>query len=1024
MRKSFIILFVLLFSCSLMAQERTGNVYGKIVDEEGNSLPGVSVTLTGSLTAPISAITSVRGIFRFISLSPAKDYIIKAELDGFKTLTRENIVVSIGTNTELDFTMEMGVIEEEITVTAASPVVETKKTTITEHLTRTTLQSLPTSRDPWVVLQQASGVMVDRENVGGSESGQMAGFYAKGGGTEKWSMDGASIQDPSSISSITYFDFDSFEEMSITTGGGDVISQTGGVSINLVTRRGGNKVALGGRFYLTDKKFQAENLTDALKKEGVEGTNVIRNIKDYGFNMGGPLTKDKVWWWVSYGVQDIKTDNIYGAADDTILQNYAGKINLQIVPQNRFEAFIHVGGKEKFGRSSSYEFPKGYHQTSKFYFGTPIVKLQDEHMFGDNLFVSLKYSYCGGGFTMIATEDPDMEKLLRYDVTSGIYKDSYWFYNASRPSHNYYFLASYFNDSFLGASHELKFGFEFRNDTGEHQSRSPGNVMNYYNYNYPTVDIDEDNIPDEVLGIQFIEAERGWRDNNNVSGYAAYLSETLTVGRFNAILGFRYDHQTPKIVPFTMTAVEKDNKAWTDNFTPAAIAAIDQVLPGLEIPGVKPDYSWNFLSPRLGITYDLFGDGKTVAKLSLSRYGDYMGTGEAGYFAPLGQGGWMDFYWMDDGDGMADVTELYWTYPGDYSLHPVFDSSGNVITNVPDCEGWDYGGWGGYDYYNPQKTGAPRYTLDSNVGTPTVLESIFTLEREVLPNLSVALDFTYRRLDHYNWDLEWNPETGEKQNQGEYIKVGTIPATVGPHSTGDAAGKPYYLKKEDVPYRYYLYRESQPDFYRDFKGIDLRVTKRLSDKWMFNGSFSLQDQKVHYGDKGYLNPTNLWALDNSPYARYMGASSGKVSMNVFSRWLLKLSGLYQLPFDFNISFAFNAREGHIMPHTVEIIDYDAPNPRDQSIEVYLDEFGKERLPTFYNLNLRLEKVIRAGDVGRIYVMVDVFNLFNSAIMNRRYPRSHGKYYVHDESFAPNATDYMPNEVLNPRVIRFGVRFQF
>ena len=172
-----------------------------------------------------------------------------------------------------------------------------------------------------------------------------------------------------------------------------------------------------------------------------------------------------------------------------------------------------------------------------------------------------------------------------------------------------------------------------------------------------------------------------------------------------------------------------------------------------------------------------------------------MGTGEAGYFAPLGQGGWMGFYWMDDGDGMADVTELYWTYPGDYSLHQVFDSSGNVITNVPDCEGWE---WGGYDYYNAQKTGAPRYTLDSNVNSPAIWESIFTLEREVLPDFSVALDFSYRRFDHYNWNLQWDPETGVKQNQGEYIQVGTIPATVGPYSTGDAAGKPYYLQKEGV----------------------------------------------------------------------------------------------------------------------------------------------------------------------------------------------------------------------------------
>jgi len=383
MRKWFSLTLILFLVLPVAAQQRTGNIYGKVVDTDGNPLPGVTVTLTGSLTAPISVITSAEGVFRFLSLAPGRDYKVTAELEGFKTVTRENIIVSLGRNTEITLAMEMGTLEEEVTVIAATPVVETKRTTVAENITRDVLQSLPTSRDPWVILQQAPGVMVDRENVGGSESGQMAGFYSKGGGSEMWSIDGASIEDPSSVSSITYFDFDAFEEMNVTLGGGDVTVATGGVNVNMVTRRGGNNVSLGGRFYLTDQKFQADNLTDELRAEGVQGTNIIRNIKDYGFNTGGPFFKDKAWWWLSYGVQDIKSNNIYGNPDDTLLANYAAKINLQLVPQNRFEAFVHIGNKEKFGRSASYSFPRGWHQTGKYHFGTPIIKVEDEHMFGD-----------------------------------------------------------------------------------------------------------------------------------------------------------------------------------------------------------------------------------------------------------------------------------------------------------------------------------------------------------------------------------------------------------------------------------------------------------------------------------------------------------------------------------------------------------------------------------------------------------------------------------------------------------------
>ena len=115
--------------------------------------------------------------------------------------------------------------------------------------------------------------------------------------------------------------------MNITTGGSDVTIQTGGININLVSRRGGNRVSIGGRFYLTDPKFQSENLKQEHIDEGVVATNVIRNIKDYGFNLGGPLFVDRAWWWLSIGAQDIKTTTLSGSPDDTLLINYAGKLN-------------------------------------------------------------------------------------------------------------------------------------------------------------------------------------------------------------------------------------------------------------------------------------------------------------------------------------------------------------------------------------------------------------------------------------------------------------------------------------------------------------------------------------------------------------------------------------------------------------------------------------------------------------------------------------------------------------------------
>ncbi|MFQ6037893.1 MAG: carboxypeptidase regulatory-like domain-containing protein, partial [Candidatus Aminicenantales bacterium] len=759
MRKLLTFFCVLLLAFPLVAQQNRGNIIGKVVDEDGNPIPGVTVTLTGSLTAPVTAVTSAEGVFRFMALAPENDYAIKCELEGFKPLIRTDIVVAVGRNTELTLTMEMGALEEEITVTAASPVVQSKKTTVAETVTQEMLQSLPTARDPWVVLQQAPGIMVDRENIGGSESGQQAGFIAKGGGYDQWSMDGVVITDPAAIASPTYYDFDAFEEMNITTGGADVTIQGGGVALNLVTRRGGNRVSLGGRFYFTDSKFQAAHTGPKVDEilarypKGV-GYNVIRNIKDYGFNMGGPLWVDKAWWWMSYGVQDIKTNVITGAADDTLLQNYAGKINLQLLPENRFEAFTHIGNKEKFGRSSSHSFPRGWHQTGKYHFGSPIYKIQDEHMFGDNLFLSAKWSFNDAGFNLIPMDDEEQNKLTRRDIDNGVYYDSYYAYNASRPSHSIYLQANYFNDDLFGASHEFKVGFDWRHSTGQHYWSTSGNVMTAYNYgNRLILDMDGDGLPDVVPGIKAVWVWRGWRDNNSVTQYAGYFQDTITIGRLNLILGFRLDYQTPKISAFEKTAVEPDNGAWKDNFTPAAINAIKGFLPGLKIPAIESNWGYTTFSPRIGLTYDLFGDGKTIAKLNFARYGEFMSTGWADYFLPTYTGGWVDFWWMDNGDNIVDVTELYWRYLGSYTPHQVFDSSGNIIADVPAAE-WEM--WGSFDPTNPQQTGEKAYTLDDSVGSYYITEYIATIERELLPDFGAALDFTYRRFTNYNWDLAWD----------------------------------------------------------------------------------------------------------------------------------------------------------------------------------------------------------------------------------------------------------------------------
>ncbi|MGB4705146.1 MAG: TonB-dependent receptor [Candidatus Saccharicenans sp.] len=1087
MKKYLTIIFVLLLVVSLGAQQRTGNLIGKVVDTEGTPLPGVTVTLTSPYFAPMTTVTTAEGIFRFLSLPPGREYSVKLELTGFKTVVQTGIVIEVGVNANMTFTMEPGGIEEQITVTAVTPVVDTKKTSVSTNVTQEILQGLPTARDPWVILQMAPAIMLDRENVGGNESGQQSNYVARGAtsyNNNVWAMDGIVITDPAAIgASPSYYDFDAFEEMQISVGGNDVTVQTGGIALNMVTRRASNRVTFGGRFYLTDEKFQAKNEKKVAEIKAVEnpnnlgnlfqGVNLIRNNKDYGFNIGFPIVKDRAWAWFSYGIQDIKTTTIYGTPDDTLVENYVGKINVQPLANNRLEVFYHSGGKKKWGRSATSENPEGLYQQGRFYFGSPILKIQDEHMIGNNLFLSLKFAYSDAGFSLTPMTDLKFEKVPIWDQTARRYYGSQANrYYVERPVYQYNFLAQYFNDNLFGTSHEFKFGVDFSKRKQYVESVWSGNMMVYRNYRSTdkTWDRTDDGIPDppyDQAAVKYFSYWRGYYRDQRVTGLGVYFSDTITFNRFTLILGLRYDYQIPYLNPFVLKAMD-DGPAWQTIATEQVRTALDALLPGLEIPKryhyyydpatntiSNQKYCWKVWSPRIGFTWDIMGDGKTLFKINLAQYGDYMGTGWADWASPSGTGGWVDFWWDDaNKNNVIEIDELYWLWRRNppegssfYSPYRVFDDNGNFIGNLADAAGFY---WDGYDPTNPQQFGEPYTSTRKGVGSSRTSEAIVTLERELLPNFAVSLVGTYRKYDKYNWALKYwlnadgtrsYPDGSETyfKDRGTpeasyYKQVGNEQEIYIP-DTKDAKNYHWYSATAAYQvYSPYSERQLRPNYYMDYFGIDLIFNKRLANKWMLNGSFSWQKQAQHYGEGSVLNRTNLWAYDGKPQAAYIGAASGKIDQYIYSRWMFKLAGMYQLPFDINVSATFNMREGWVQDEYFGLVDYRIPADETQSATIVMVPFGTQRLPLFYNINFRIEKMLRVGNTGRVYIMMDIFNLLNKMIENRRYQINWGTVYVYGDgqggidwtktTFTPEITKNALNEVLNPRVARIGVRFEF
>ena len=347
---------------------------------------------------------------------------------------------------------------------------------------------MPNARDPWGVMRAVPGVMVDRVNIAGNENGQQATSSSKGqpSAENTWNLDGMVITDMSATgASSTYFDFGAFQEITVTTGGTDLAMATGGAGINITTSRGTNAFHGSARYMVADEGLSFGNIDDQDQSpftpnslamdprlRNTDGSyrdqgDRIKKITDYGFELGGPIIKDKLWFFGSYGKQDIKLLRLANTPDNTPLPSYNAKLNWQATGSTMVSAFYFLGIKQKFGRSpgsglGTEEDGFLWNQDNAYTDGGlpgGLWKLQIDHTFSPNLFFSLKGMYYDTGFTLAPRGD--LEKAFTLDFVASEALGTYQTYLAVRPQKNLTGDGSYYFQG-TGGSHELKFGFSYR----------------------------------------------------------------------------------------------------------------------------------------------------------------------------------------------------------------------------------------------------------------------------------------------------------------------------------------------------------------------------------------------------------------------------------------------------------------------------------------------------------------------------------------------------------------------------------
>src|SRR5262245_12702229 len=585
MRRSCVCAFVFLLALATVAgaQSANGNIYGTVTDESGAVLPGATVALTGATIGARSTQAGSQGDFRFIRLDPGT-YKLSVTLNGFTTVNRE-VLVSAGASVDIAFALKVATVEETVTVTAETPIVDSKKMGTGVTLSKEELHQVPTSRDPWAVLRTIPGVIVDRVNIAGNESGQQSNFTGKGTLDDEatWTLDGVTITDMSALGgSPDYYDYDAFEEINVATGAADLKMATGGIGLNFVTKRGTNSFHGSLRGYFTHDDLQSSNIPDELKRDprlqGSDKADHIQQIADYGADLGGPVLKDKLWFWGSFGKQDIRLVRTNQTNDKTVLKDYNAKLNWQATQSDMVSLFWFKGEKIKEGRApgipgiGSFDDEFLWNQGNEFPGNIPgLFKIEANHVFGPSFVLNAKYAHYNTGFGF--TPRGGVDNPGTYDFGAGTGRGSSPFYKTTRPQDVANLDANYFVSS-LGGTHELKFGFGYRKTPVASSSGYGG--------------------PDQILGVNYgpDQTNYAWVSRDSVKKFgneywSAYVGDTFTRNRLTLNLGLRFDQQ----------------KGSNEASSAPANPAFPDLLPALDYPGGGTGINWKDISPRVAVSY-------------------------------------------------------------------------------------------------------------------------------------------------------------------------------------------------------------------------------------------------------------------------------------------------------------------------------------------------------------------------------------------------------------------------------------
>jgi len=945
----FLFLGIFLVSSMVFSQTRaTGKIEGRVTDDQGNALPGVTVVADSpALVGTSSTVTDVEGRFRLLNLTPG-EYTLTFNLEGFRRVVREDIVIQIGQTIRVNITMEPGVLEEEITVTGQTPLIDVKSTQKSMTITKEMYAVLPKGRDFSSLMTTVPGVnsepWLGGMSIDGSSSAENQYF-----------VDGININtvDRGDKGQSAAYEF--VDEMQVIAGGfqAQYSGSLGGV-VNVITRSGGNEYHGEAIYYYEGTALQGHErdtlritLDDPLQSEYVNYQDMYGRVNshrhEFGFNLGGYIIKDRLWFFGSYlpvyNPQNADIEFLSGESGNYTRtwwhQNFQAKLTAQPFSFLRAGASFVNNWSNYRGTIPSRRGTDSYDDVwDQYGFDYPNWTASGHMDFtiSNNFIVNLR----GGVFyTNTTNQQVNSDSPRRYHtgLGTGHFPSIPDAYQAPLYSQNHGRIyetekdikyrgylnldATYYMT--LAGEHEWKFGAEFVRQGEDHLSavKYPEYPEVYFNWGRDCIQ----------LGVNYGQGKYGFYEvrGNEATGvfggqwdmhndrFSIYIQDAWTIAdRLTLNLGVRAGSEY--VPPYT------------------------EALPADISQDFKPiDFSFSEkIEPRFGFNYDVFGDASLKIFGSYGLYLDVIKT----YAFAHAYGGfkWQSAYYALD-TYKWDQIGGPGNYPGELFMvrdhrHVSFDMTDPDMLPV-----------------------AQR-------------EISFGAEKKLIENVSVSARVVQKHLIRTIEDVGvLVPGVGEMYYQCNpgfgYSR----------HTTNGGKMDPKYPET--------------PEAKREYIALNLALEKRMADNWMGGINYTLSRLTGNYpglassDEFGRVSPYversfDGWLMQVKKDLTYIDGV-----LNTDRTHYLKIYGAYTTDFGLTVGTTANFMSGSPRTETWSVlgmfhIPFGRGNIRDG---ISGNNLLQERMPFIWYVNLHAQYDLKIGK-QTLQFLLNVDNLFDTAVARR------------------------------------------